>query len=526
MKSVRGAREPRPGGRRAPVAAGAGDPAIVVGERRVGIGDVVAVARAGARVALAPGVRARIADAHGVVLRLAGTDTPIYGVNSALGANTGSRIDPADLADYQRRAVRARAVGVGPAYDRASVRAMMFARIAGMAAGGSGVSPDVLDGLVALVNRGVTPLVPRFGSIGVADLPQLAHVALTLIGEGRAEFDGAVLDAGEALRRAGLAPVALGPKDGLALVSANAATVARAALVLDEADALASAWRMAIAASFEGFRANVSPLDARAVAARPAPGQVDAAAALRALLAGSALLEAGAARRVQDPLSFRVVAQVHGSLQSALDAAATQVELELASAAESPLVLSADGVMLSNGNFHLPAFALAFDALAIAIAQATSLAVERVIRFMSPAFTDLPLQLTRHGPAHSGFATLQKTLTALWADIRQRANPASLDFLPVSEGVEDHATLALGGVERIGEMLERVRCVVAIEMLVAAQAIDLRGLDPRHLAPAVRALHRHIREHAPPLDDDRPLGPDVDAIAALIAARALSRGPP
>jgi histidine ammonia-lyase len=248
---------------------------------------------------------------------------------------------------------------------------------------------------------------------------------------------------------------------------------------------------------------------------------VDAAAELRALLEGSALFDAGAARRVQDPLSFRVVAQVQGSLQAALDGVRDLVEMELTSAAESPLVVAGDGVMLSNGNFHLPALALAIDAAAIALAQSTSLAAERVIRFMSPAFTDLPLQLTRHGPAHSGFATLQKTLTALWSEIRARANPASLDFLPVSESVEDHATMALGSVERLAEMQERVRYVVAIELIVAAQAIDLRGLAPDVLGTGACAGFARVRQVVPMLDGDRPLGPDVDLIAARVADGAF-----
>lgn len=489
----------------------------VGGEAATSIADVVAVARHGASVELAEPVYGRIAAARAVVLRLSAGDAHIYGVNSALGANTGQRLDAADLGDFQRRAILARAVAVGPAYATDSVRAMLVARIAGMAAGGSGVSQHVLDALVAMVNRRVHPVVPRFGSIGVADLPQLAHLALPLIGEGLAEVDGAILPGGDALRHAGLAPVPLGPKDGLALISANAATIGRAALVIEDALRLAAAWRAAIALSLEGFRANLSPLDARAAAARPAPGQVDAAGELRALLDGSALLAPHAARRVQDPLSFRVVAQVHGSLQAALADVRDLVEMELGSAAESPLVVASDGVMLSNGNFHLPAFALALDTAAIALAQATSLAVERVIRFMSPAFTDLPLQLTRHGPAHSGFATLQKTLTALWSEIRMRANPASLDFLPVSEGAEDHATMALGSVERLADMLERIRYVVAIELLVAAQAIDLRGLPSDSLGIGARATHEHVRAIVPMLDGDRPLGPDVDAIADRIA---------
>ena len=492
-----------------------------VGAARVTLPDVVRVARAGAPVALAAAARERVARARATVLGAASGDAPpVYGVNSALGANTGARIADADLGDYQRRAVRARAVGVGPAYDGASVRAMIFARIAGMAQGGSGVSPPVLDALVALLNRGVHPRVPRFGSIGVADLPQLAHLALPLIGEGEAEFGGVMLPGAEALARAGLEPVELGPKDGLALVSANAATIGRAALVLTDAQALADAWLAAVALSFEGFRANLSPLDPRAVAARPAPGQVEAAAHLRALLDGGTLCGAGAARRVQDPVSLRTVAQGHGALAAALAAATATVEVELNSAAESPLIV--DGALLSNGNFHVPALALAFDTAAIALAQVASLGVERTLRFMSPALTDLPLQLTRHGPAHSGFATIQKTLTALWAEIRHRANPGSLDFLPVSESIEDHATMALGVVEKLAEALERARYLVAFELIVAAQAVDLRGLAPDRLGTGTRHVYGQVRRLVPMLDHDRPLGPDAERIAAALSSGAFA----
>ncbi|HEY5862453.1 MAG TPA: histidine ammonia-lyase [Casimicrobiaceae bacterium] len=490
-----------------------------VGVERVTLADVARVAREGEPVALAAAARQRVADARAVVERTAADGPPVYGVNSALGANTGSRLPADDLAEYQRRAIRARAVGVGRPYDRASVRAMMFARIAGLAQGGSGISPTVLDALVAMLNRGVHPRVPRFGSIGVADLPQLSHLALPLIGEGEAEFAGATLPGATALTRAGLVPVALGAKDGLALISANAATVGRAALVATDALQLAQAWLAAIALSFEGFRANLSPIDPRAAAARAAPGQADVAQRLRALLAGSALNDAGSARRVQDPVSLRAVAQVHGALHVALDRVRDEVEIEMNSAAESPLVV--DVFMLSNGNFHLPSLALTLDSAAIAFAQAASMGVERTLRFMTPALTDLPLQLTRHGPAHSGFATIQKTLTALWAEIRHRANPGSLDFLPVSESVEDHATMALFVVEKLGEIVERVRYVVAFELVVAAQAVDRRALDPGTLGTGARAAHAVVRRHVAFLDEDRPLGPDVERIAAALAAGAF-----
>lgn len=497
---------------------------IEIGEKWLAIDALVRVARGGEQVLLASAARERVVAARAVVARLAGSGQPVYGLNSALGANTGALLAPDDLEDYQRRAVRARAVAVGPAYDRASVRAMQLARIAGMARGGSGVSPEVLDACIALLNRQVHPVVPRFGSIGVADLPQLSHLALALFGEGEAEFQGQVFPGRIALERAGLEPVKLGAKDGLALISSNAATTARAALVLHDATAALNAWLAAVALGYEGFRANLSPLDPRAVAARPASGQVEVARRLRSLLADSALLAPGSARRVQDPVSLRAVAQVHGSAHAMIEAARAQVEIELNSAADSPLVLAEDGVILSNGNFHIPALALALDACAIALAQASSMSVARCQRFMSPALTGLPLQLTNHGPAHSGFATVQKTLTALWAEIRLRANPGSLDSMPVSEGLEDHACMGLGVAEKLGDIVERVRYLIAIELLISAQAADLRQAAASTMGRGALATYRQVRELVAVLDEDRPLGPDIDRIQGAVASGLFDRG--
>ena len=495
---------------------------VTLGASRVTLADVVAVARDGAKVALAPEVVPRLAAARAVVERLARTGAPIYGVNSALGANVGQPIEEADLETFQASAIRARAVGVGTSYDAASVRAMLFARTASLAVGGAGVSPAVVEALVALLNALVHPRVPRYGSIGVADLPQLSHLSLPLIGEGEAEVAGAILPGAQALACAGLAPLALGPKDALALVSANSASVGRAALVLHDAFALLEQWNAAVSLSYEGFRANLSPLDERVVGARPAPGQVELAERLRTLLAGSRLFEPGSARRVQDPLSLRCVPQVHGALWWMLGEARAQVELELNHAGESPLVLVGEGEMLSTSNFHVPALALAFDASAIALAQTSSLAVERCIKFMSPAMTGLPLQLTRHGPQESGFATIQKTLVALYNEIRLRANPGSLDFLPVTEQIEDHAPMTLGCVEKLAEMVERARYMVAIECLIAAQAVDLRGLAPGTLGVGARAVYQRTRAAVQTLDHDRPLGPDVDRLEGLLRQGVLA----
>jgi histidine ammonia-lyase len=457
-----------------------------------------------------------------VVDALAAGDAPVYGVNSALGANTGSAIPPGDRNAYQLRAVRARAVGVGPAHPRDVVRATMFARAAGMACGGSGASPAVLQMLVAMLNAGVHPVVPSRGSIGVGDLAPLSHVALVVVGEGRAEVGGDVLPGSDALARAGLAPVTLAAKDGLALIGANAATVGHAALVLHDVARALDALNVAAALSFEGFRANLSPLDPRVQAARPARGQVETSARLASVLEGSALWRAGAARRVQDPLSFRCVTQVHGAALAALLTARDDVEMELGCAADSPLVLPDTNEMLSNGNFHLPGLALAFDTLGLALSHCATLCVARCQRLYSPSLSGLPLQLTSRGPEHSGFATIQKTLTALANEVRHLANPASLDCTPVSEAVEDHAPMAANVVAKTSGAVPLLRYLAAIELLTAAQAIDLRPVAVKNLGRGTREAYECVRACVPLLDEDRPLGPDVETVAAGIDGLPLA----
>jgi histidine ammonia-lyase len=496
--------------------------AIALSGRGVTTGDVVAVARSGAPVTLDPAARARVVAARAVVDRLALSGEAFYGVTTALGANTGRPIPADELAAYQQRAVLARAVGVGPRFSTEIVRAMMFARASAMAVGGSGVSPAVLDTLIAMLNAGVHPVVPSKGSIGVADLAPLSHLALPMLGLGEAELGGAVLPGSEALARAGLAPVALAPKDGLALISANAATVGHAALVVHDVAHALDALDIAAALTHEGFRANLSPLDPRVQAARPASGQATIAARVAALLAGSAVWQPGAARRVQDPVSVRCVSQVHGAALAALAAARDDVELELNSAADSPLVLPEEGAMLSNGNFHIPGLAIAFDALGIALAHAAMICVQRCQKLYSPALSGLPLQLTRHGPEHSGFATIQKPLTALYNEIRHLANPASLDALPVSETVEDHAPMASYVVAKTAAMVAPLHRLAAIELVSAAQAIDLRRTAPGDLGRGAAAAFAAVRARVPALDEDRPLGPDVETIANALAAGEIA----
>jgi len=497
---------------------------ITLGSRGVTVADVVRVARHSVRVELSDEARTRVETARKVVERLSQSGIPFYGVNTALGANTGAPIVADGLVAYQARAVQARAVGVGAPHATEVVRAMLFARASGLSVGGSGISPRVLDTVIAMLNAGVHPLVPSKGSIGAADLPPLSHLALPLLGEGRAEYRGEMLRGAKAMRRAGLEPVTLGAKDGLALISSNAATLGHAALVLADCNQALDAFNIAAALSFEGFRANLSPLDPRVHRARPHAGQAAIASRLRRLLDGSALWTTGSARRVQDPISFRCVAQVHGAALAALWHARDEVELDLNSAAESPLVVAETGEMLSNGNFHVAGLALAFDSLTLALAQTALLCVQRCQRMYSPAFSGLPLQLTQRGPEHSGFATMQKTLTAIYNDIRHQANPASLDCLPVSEAIEDHASMAANVVARTSVMVPNLRYLAAIELFSAAQAIDLRATDLATLGRDMQAVYTAVRGRVPVLDEDRPLGPDIETVAAALAGGEIDFG--
>jgi histidine ammonia-lyase len=484
---------------------------VTVGGGAVTVEHVLQVAQ-GASAAVAPAAVQRLQLARAVVDQLAASSTPIYGLNSALGANVGKPIDPAQRSAYQVRAIQARSVGIGPAAPTAWVRATLFARLAGLSVGGSGITPAVFEALLAMLNAGVHPVVPSIGSIGVADLAPMSHAMQVLLGEGEAEYQGEVLPGGEALRRAGLTPAVLGPKDGLALISANAFTVGGAALAWQHLCRVLDLLDHAAVLTFEGFRANLSPISMEALTARPTPGVLQSAERLHALLAGSALWQPGAARRVQDPLSLRCVPQIHGAAVFALDGARSHIEAELNGAGDSPLVLPASQSLISTSNFHIPGLVLSLEAMGLAFAQAASASVQRCQRLYSPGTSGLPLQLTRLGPEHSGFATIQKTLTALWSQVRHLANPACLDFFPVSETSEDHALMAPQVVEKTHKLGDALASIACIELLSAAQAVDLSGTALDQLGAGARRAYTAVRALVPTLDEDRPLGQDVELL--------------
>ncbi|WP_137934292.1 HAL/PAL/TAL family ammonia-lyase [Mesorhizobium comanense] len=477
----------------------------------VSTGDVAAVAREARKVEIGPDVIGRLERARKVLDQAAASGQQIYGLNTGLGANLGTSVE-GDASAFQRQLLEGRSGAVGEALPVEAVRATMLARLAMLSAGGSGLSPAVFVALVEALNAGVHPVMPSLGSIGAGDLVLMTALARLLIGEGEADYQGRRMPAAKALMMARLAPIALAPKDGLSLINASAFSAGNGALAVTDALSAIAQQHQAGALTMEGIGANRTILDPRLQMARPASGQQEAAKALHDLLARE---DAPAPTTIQDPLSIRCMPSIHGALIGAIDQARNAVEIELNAAADNPLVLGEDGVVISTGNFHTAGLSLAFETLGLAIAQCAAATTARFIQLTGSGRNGLPKYLSPVGGASAGFVPLQKTATSILAAIRHKANPVMLDFLPVSEGVEDHATQSPLAVAKCTDMIALWRRLIAFELMAAAQAVDLR--EGSTLAPRTAAVHTAIRTLFPSLREDRPLGVDAEALhAALI----------
>jgi histidine ammonia-lyase len=444
----------------------------------------------------------------------------VYGVSTGLGALKEMRISKEEIRQFQKNILMSHAVGIGPEHTTEVVRAIMLTRLNGMARGGAGVQPKVFELLVNMLNRGVHPIVPSRGSIGMSDLAPLAHMSLPLIGKGEVEYRGRRMPSKEAFQEAGLETVTLEAKDGLALCSANSASIGHGALVLRDAMSVLVCADIAAALSLVAFQGNTSLLDERIQAVRPHTGQLICAERMRELLAGSGLLCGTCLpRNIQDPVSFRCATQVHGACHDAMGFVRTMIEIELNSTGDNPVVLPEYELIVSNGNFHPAGLAMGFDTLGIVLGQLTSLSTSRTIKLMDPELSGLPPQLTPRPGINCGFGVVQKPLTALNAENRFLASPASLDFIPVANSIEDHATNATMTVNKANVMLENVRYVLAIELMSAVQAIDLR--ENVALGPTGRATYDTIRSVVPFMTDDDVLSTGIEAVHKLIASGDL-----
>jgi histidine ammonia-lyase len=490
--------------------------------------EVRSVAGGGARVELAPAARARVRAARALVEARLADGEAHYGINTGFGTLAEVRIDSGDLAALQRNLVLSHAVGVGVPLPLEETRALLLLRANVLAKGASGVREETLDLLVSLLDRGVLPVVPERGSVGASgDLAPLAHVALTVIGEGEAFLapPGEVprrMRSRAALERVGLTPATLAAKEGLALVNGTQAMTAVGALAALRAERLAALADLAGAMTLEGLLGSHRPFAPEIQAARGQPGQAAAAARLRGLLQRSeinASHQGPGCHKVQDPYSLRCMPQVHGAARDGIAFARGVLAREANAATDNPLVFPESGEIVSGGNFHGQPVALALDVLAIAASHLGAISERRVEQLVNPSLSGLPPFLApRHG-LNSGFMIAQVTSAALVSENKVLCHPASVDSIPSSAGREDHVSMGMTAALKARQVVENVRTCLAIELLVAAQALDLRA--PLRPGAGVAEAHRRVRAAVPHLDRDRELHRDVEAVCRLVDDGAL-----
>jgi histidine ammonia-lyase len=480
----------------------------------------------GDRVGIASAAAERVRAARAVVEEKARGADPVYGINTGFGSFAEVKIAPGALDALQRNLVRSHAAGVGEPLPAAAVRATMALRANVLAKGFSGVRLETLEALIALLNARVHPLVPSRGSVGASgDLAPLAHIALVLIGEGAVLADDdprRTLSGAEALRRAGVTPVTLGAKEGLALINGTQPSTAVLALALHGAERLSRTADIAAALSIDALRGSIHPFEARIHQARGFAGQIASAANIERLIQGSSINESHHnCGRVQDAYSMRCAAQVHGAVRDALAFVRRTVAIEANAATDNPMVFADTGDIVSGGNFHGAPIAIAADVLAAALVPLATISERRTDRLVDPALSGLPAFLTREGGLRSGLMLAQVTAAAIASELKTLAHPAGVDTIPTSANREDHVSMSMAAAVKASRALVGAREVLAVEILCACQAIDL--LAPLATSPPLAAVHALVRSRVPPLDDDRPPAPDLAAVAELIATDALHR---
>jgi histidine ammonia-lyase len=483
--------------------------------------EILQVARNDAAVELSPAAVEQVQRARALVDRVAAGEEPVYGINTGFGTLAEVRIDKKHLRDLQRNLLRSHAAGVGAPLSIPEARALLLLRINVLAKGFSGIRLATLALAVEMLNRDVIPVVPERGSVGASgDLAPLAHLALTFIGEGEAYFQGRRLPAREALAAARLSPVVLEAKEGLALVNGTQAMCAVGGLALLRSEALAEVADLAGAMTLEGLLGSHKPFQAQIQAVRPHPGQIACAENMRRYLRDSELVVSHAdCGKVQDPYSLRCIPQVHGAAREGISFARRILGTEVNSATDNPLVFSDAQEIVSGGNFHGQPVSLALDVLAMSLTQLATISERRVEQLVNPSLSGLPPFLTRDSGLNSGFMIAQVTSAALVAESRILCHPASVDSIPSSAGREDHVSMGMTAALKARQVAEHARSCLAIELLVASQAIDLRA--PLKPGRAVRAAHQLIRATVPTMESDRELHVDIEAVQRLIDSGEL-----
>ena len=499
------------------------NPISIDGERLT-LKELYSIALQGAQAEVPAAARERMNASRAVIERVLTSDAKVYGVNTGFGKMAAVRISSDESRHLQVNLVRSHACGVGAPLSEAATRAVLALRANALAKGFSGVRPAVADTLVAMLNGGVHPVIPSQGSVGASgDLAPLAHLAQVVIGEGNAIYKGRKMPGGDAMRSAGIAPLVLEAKEGLALLNGTQAMLALLALSLREAEIAAGTADFATALSLDALRGSPAAFDARIAQVRPYSGHAITARNLERLSRGSEIRESHRSAkvdpRVQDPYSLRCAPQVHGAVRDALAQVRATVTIEINSATDNPLVFADSNEVISGGNFHGQPLAMAADQLAVALATLGGISESRIEQMTNPQTSQLPAFLVREAGLNSGFMILQVTAAALASEMKMLAAPHSVDSIPTSANQEDYVSMGMGAARRTEPMLANLRNILAIELLAACQGLDL--LAPLRTGPATRQAYEIVRSLSKTVDADRSLSPDIEAVALAIANGAF-----
>ncbi len=489
--------------------------------QRLTLEQIAAIAYGREQATLSDEARVRIEAARRVVEKIVEENRTVYGVNTGFGRLSDVRIEQGDLRQLQLNLVRSHSCGLGNPLSEAEARAMLLLRTNVLACGLSGARAEVVDTLLAMLEKGVTPVIPEKGSVGASgDLAPLAHLAMAAIGEGEAFYAGERLPSDEALTRAQIKPIQLEAKEGLALLNGTQAMGAVGALALERAERVTRLADVAGAMSLEALKGTPVPFDQRIHEARPHRGQIDVASHLRALLEDSEIRDSHIENdpRVQDAYSLRCMPQVHGAVRGALSHAREIVEIETGSGTDNPLVFAETGDLLSGGNFHGAPLALAFDYAAMALTDLISITERRIDRLVNPdANEDLPPFLTQDAGTASGFMMLQVTAVALLNEAKILAHPASIDNVPTDGGKEDHVSMGMTAATKLRTIVRLAEDVTAIELITAAEGLEYRA--PLSPGRGAKAAYGIVRGHVRRLTTDRSMSADINRISEAIRRR-------
>jgi histidine ammonia-lyase len=501
-----------------------GKGALVIGKEALTLEDVGSVARFQRKVILSEEAKEKIKASREFLLSKMESGEAIYGVNTGFGLLSNVRISDDQIETLQYNLLRSHAVGMGDPISDQAVSAMLLLRAVNLAQGHSGVRVELVEAILNLLNHQVFPLIPAQGSVGASgDLAPLAHLALTLIGEGKARYQGKILPSAEVLKKVGLEPIRLQAKEGLALINGTQFMTALGTLTLLEAEHLCDVADFSGAMSLEALRGTEAAFAEEIHSVRPHPGQVLVAKRIREILCEDGKSTISKSHldcdKVQDPYSLRCIPQVHGATRDALNYVRSVLEIEINSVTDNPLIFAESGKILSGGNFHGQVVAMAMDFLSIALAEMGSISEQRIEKLVNPATSDLPPFLTKKSGINSGHMIVQVAAASIVSENKTLAHPACVDSIATSADKEDHVSMGAWAARKAENILVNVRRVLSMELLCATQGIDI--LRPLKSTPTLEKIHALIRERVPYSEDDRIFSDDLQSIEQILQERRL-----